>query len=344
MTTTQAYADSFSTSFCEENAFMHFLNERNGNASWTTRHAKDLRIVPLEPDWDAVEPNPGYTMDDLKGILEDTMANTQLMLKARDLALPIRSCAVKTLLDRAKISGTALSRVEKPVLARILNHCLRVASGEALLRIADGKISAVHGGDSSDYAILEMPELFARTAKYLNSNFSGCTFVGGFYDHSSATASWELKDEVLVESYKEALTLHGVGYSDLIPAVRLSTSDVGVSGANLYPTLYTGKRGETITLGSPLSLEHRGEKTMRDFDEMLKLLYSQYQLALGNLTKLLDMEIDHPVNCMLGVCKRIGISKKLAYEAAEQFAAQNGDLPCTAHDIFTTGFQKSYLW
>ena len=37
---------------------------------------------------------------------------------------------------------------------------------------------------------------------------------------------------------------------------------------------------------------------------------------------------------MLGVCKRIGISKKLAYDAAEQFEAQNGDLPCTAHDIY----------
>ena len=334
MTNPKTYADGFSISFREEGSFMDFLRERDGKAAWTTRHAKDLRIAPLEDGTLQVEPNPGYSMDDLKDILEDTMANTQLMLKTKDLTLPVRSCAVKTLLDRAKISGTALNKVEKPVLARILNHCLRVASGEALLRIADGKISAIHGGDSSDYAILEMPELFSRTVKYLNDNFAGCTFAGGFYDHSSATAAWELKDDMLVESYKQALTLHDVAYSELVPAVRLFTSDVGISGANLYPTLYTGKRSGTITLGSPLSLEHRGEKTMRDFDDMLRLLYSQYQLALGNLTKLLDVDIDNPVNCMLGICKRIGVGKKLAYEAAEQFKAQYGEDPCTAHDIY----------
>ena len=336
MTNTKTYADNFSTSFREEGLFMNFLNERHENAAWTTRHAKDLRIASLESDTVLEEKDvPGYTMDDLKDILEDTMANTQLMLKAKDLTLPVRNCAIKTLLDRAKISGTTLNKVEKPVLARILNHCLRIADGEALLRISDGKISAVHGGDSSDYAILEMPELFSRTVQYLNSNFKGCTFAGGFYDHCSATAAWELSNEdALVQSYKEALELHDVAYSELTPAVRLSTSDVGISGANLYPTLYAGQKSGTIALGSPLKLEHRGEKTMQDFENMLNLLYSQYQLALGNLTKLLDLDISNPVNCMLGVCRQIGVGKKLAYEAAEQFKAQNGEDPCTAHDIY----------
>lgn len=335
MTNQRTYADAFTSVFKEEKAFLDFLRERDDRGDWTKRHTRDLRILPLEREnTPEAEPLPGYTQDDLRAILADTMENTRLLLKSKDLVVPIRNCAIKTLLERAKISGPALNRLEKPVLARILNHCLRIASGEALLRIADGKLSAVHGGDSSDYAVLEMPELFNRTIRYLNDHFSGCSFAGGFYDHSTATAVWELADETLVQSYQNALEQHDVPYGPLKPAIRLSTSDVGVSGANLYPTLYTGGREATIVLGSPLRLEHRGEKTIKDFERLLDMLYSQYQFAIGNLARLLDIEIGNPINCMLGICKRIGISKKLAYEATEQFKAQNGDEPCTAHDIY----------
>lgn len=335
MTNQRTYADAFTSVFTEEKAFLDFLRERDDRGDWTKRHTRDLRILPLEREnTPEAESLPGYTQDDLRAILADTMENTRLLLKSKDLVVPIRNCAIKTLLERAKISGPALNRLEKPVLARILNHCLRIASGEALLRIADGKLSAVHGGDSSDYAVLEMPELFNRTIRYLNDHFSGCSFAGGFYDHSTATAVWELADETLVQSYQNALEQHDVPYGPLKPAIRLSTSDVGVSGANLYPTLYTGGREATIVLGSPLKLEHRGEKTIKDFERLLDMLYSQYQFAIGNLARLLDIEIGNPINCMLGICKRIGISKKLAYEATEQFKAQNGDEPCTAHDIY----------
>ena len=335
MANSKPYADAFSSAFEEENAFLDFLRERDDRGEWTKRHTRDLRILPLgtenAPD---AEPLPGYTQDDLREILADTMENTRLLLKSKELVVPIRNCAIKTLLERAKISGSALNRLEKPVLARILNHCLRIASGEALLRISDGKLSAVHGGDSSDYAVLEMPELFGRTVRYLHDRFGGCSFVGGFYDHSTATAIWEITDETLVQSYQNALEQHDVPCGALKPAIRLSTSEVGISGANLYPTLYTGAQEGTIALGSPLKQEHRGEKTMKDFERLLDMLYSQYQFAIGNLAKLLDIEISNPVNCMLGVCKRIGVSKKLAYEAAEQFKAQNGGVPCTAHDIY----------
>ena len=176
MTNQRTYADAFTSVFTEEKAFLDFLRERDDRGDWTKRHTRDLRILPLEREnTPEAESLPGYTQDDLRAILADTMENTRLLLKSKDLVVPIRNCAIKTLLERAKISGPALNRLEKPVLARILNHCLRIASGEALLRIADGKLSAVHGGDSSDYAVLEMPELFNRTIRYLNDHFSGCS-------------------------------------------------------------------------------------------------------------------------------------------------------------------------
>lgn len=335
MTTQKVYADNFSTSFSGEKEFLLFLGQREENAAWETRHAKELRLLALESQTVNLEPDESQTMDDFKAMIEDTMENTRLLLKAKDRVYPVRSCAVKTLLDRAKISGNALKRLEKHVLARMLNYCLKVTSGDALLRIADGKVSAIHAGDRNDYAILELPELFKQTIDYLYSNFESCVFAGGSYDHKMATAVWELSGEDgLIKAYKDALILHSALFDELKPAIRLSSSDVGVSGANLYPTIFAGKRSGTITLGSPLRLEHKNGATIKSFEAQLRLLYAQYQLALGNLTNLLDIQVINPYNCLLGICKRIGISKKLAFEAAELFKNQRGDDPCTAHDVY----------
>ncbi len=109
---------------------------------------------------------------------------------------------------------------------------------------------------------------------------------------------------------------------------------MGVSGANIYPTLLSGGDEKIITLGSPLKLEHKAGATLDKFKSNLPMIYAQYTVAIGNLMNLLKIEIDHPVNCLLGVCKRIGVGKKLAFRAAELFEAPNGDTPCTAHDVY----------
>lgn len=312
---------------------LFWLFSMNGKRTPHGKHgnAKDLRLEALSDGDEDFPVSIGSTAE----ILKDTMENTRLLIKARDLTYPVRGCAVMSLLKRAKINGTALNKVEKPVLARILNHCLKVATGDALLRIADGKVSAVHAGDRNDYAVLEIPELFKRTAEYLEKEFPSRTFAGGSFEHSMVTAVWELSGETsMVKSSQNALTLHGVEYEELKPAIRLTSSDTAFSGANLYPTMFTGKRGGTITLGNPLKPEHKDGADLKDFDEQLKLLCSQYQLAVGKLTKLLGIEVRNPVNCMLRVSKHVGIGKKLAYEAAEQFKVLHGEDPCTAHDVY----------
>ena len=82
---------------------------------------------------------------------------------------PVRSCALKTVLERARISGHALNKVSKSVFAEILNYCMGVASGDSLIKVADEKVSAVHGGDPKDYTVMEMLPLFKATNDFLNS-------------------------------------------------------------------------------------------------------------------------------------------------------------------------------
>ena len=80
MANSKPYADAFSSAFEDENAFLDFLRERDDRGEWTKRHTRDLRILPLgtenAPD---AEPLPGYTQDDLREILADTMENTRLL-------------------------------------------------------------------------------------------------------------------------------------------------------------------------------------------------------------------------------------------------------------------------
>lgn len=72
------------------------------------------------------------------GILEDTLQNTGMLLKVKRQYYPVRSCAIQSILNRAGISGPALRKVDKNVYARILNDCLKVAKGDALLRFSSG--------------------------------------------------------------------------------------------------------------------------------------------------------------------------------------------------------------
>ena len=235
---------------------------------------------------------------------------------------------------RAQINGSSLKKVEKSVLARILNYCLNVGDGEALMKFTEDKISAVHGGDKSDYAVLDMAILFSKTAEFLRASFPGTVYKGGTFDHSLVSALWELSDQdELVNTYKAVLAKNDIEAAGLTPSVRLVTSDVGISGANLYPQLLTDK-GRIIPLGSSLKLEHKNGATMADFEENLTMLYSQYESALKKLASLIEIRIANPVNTMLGVMKKIKIAKKLAFEAIDLFKHQYGEGPCTAHDIY----------
>lgn len=225
--------------------------------------------------------------------------------------------------------------MEKNVYARILNDCLKVAKGDALLRISEGKVSAVLGGDCHDYAVLDMEQVFLHSVDYLTKNFKDCNYLAGFYEHDMASALWELSGEDgLLDAYKKELALHGKTAEEMKPVVRITTSDTGSGGANIYPMLVSGSENITINLGNPLRLGHRNGTRIAEFDAHLKLLYGKYQLAVGNLTRLLGIEIVNPVNCMKGVMDKLGIPRKYEAEAVDLFAAQYGEDPCTAHEIY----------
>ena len=341
----RVFADEFYKGFFREGDFLAFIEEREENSDWEKVKSSELRFYPIADGHRASSMLEEKLREKGKEcVFKDTMEHTRLILKVRDELYPIRSCAIKTILERARVSGNALNKVQKTELAQILNYCMKVAGGDALLRFCEDKISAVHGGDASDYAVLKTPELFRRTVEYLQDNFSGYTFAGASYDHSIVTAVWSLdNEEALLKEYKESLQTHGLPCDEIQLGLRLTTSDTGQSGANLYPMIFFGSELRNIPLGSPLKLHHKNKADLTRFDEQLNLLYAQYSKALGNMQSMMDVYVLHPINAMLGVMKRIGIPKKYATLIAEDYRLKRGDTACSAYEAYLQISEVIYL-
>ena len=108
----KVYADGFTADFWEQNSLLDFLKERQKNSWWKVFPTKLITVSPLK---ESTFEGRQYDKEELKmmiGIFQDTMQNTQLLMEVGDQKFPVRSCAVKSLLDRAKISGNALKKVD----------------------------------------------------------------------------------------------------------------------------------------------------------------------------------------------------------------------------------------
>ena len=338
MTETKVFADDFSCSFRDPNQFLDFLSTRKENSEWLQAPSKSLQFSSIAKGSDLGNLYMQiYEHDGRAEVLVDTIENTSLLLKVNGDNYPVRSCALKTILERARISGHALSKVSKEVYTQILNYCLDVASGNSLIKVADEKISAVHGGDPKDYCVLEMLPLFQKVKDYLELRFPGCQFVTANYDHSLVSAIWRLDGQAddLLDTYRRELAAKGLSAnSAVVPSVRFSTSDVGISGANLYPMLLVGGGSKIVPLGYPIKTEHKGGADLDYFTEQLSMLYARFEEGIEKQTKLLGIDVRYPKTTMLAVLKRIGAPKKSSYEAADLFEVQNGDRPCTAYELY----------
>ena len=339
MTDQKIYADNFRCTFDDPGDFIQFLKERKENSRWMTAPSRNLVFESLEKNTQMGELYLKlYDHDGRAEIIADTMENTSLLLKVNGETYPVRSCAIKSILERARISGHALNKVSKSIFTQILNYCMDVASGDSLIKVADDKVSAVHGGDPKDYAILEILPLVQCVRSILDRDFAGNHFLTANFDHSIVTAIWSLDGQAneLMETYRQAVAEKGVTEAmSARPGLRFTTSDVGVSAANLYPILLLGGSNRIIPLGDPLKLDHKNGADLDDFASSMDQLYACFKESIERQQQLLDVEIRYPYTTMLGVLKRIGITKKMSYEVADLFAGQSGvSSGCNAYQLY----------
>ena len=228
--------DSYYTLFSSYPTLLDYHEEQAKNSRWIRCKVADLQVEPLSESSPLIGNLSAFAAGTSQEAVKDTAENLGLAMRVNGELYPVRMTAYKSLLDRAKIGGTALPKLSREVLAEVLNECLKLYSADALLLIRDEKISAVHSGDEVDYSVLPIDELLKALQAKLDARFSGNEFESGYCDHSLVSASWRMPDqkEDLLGTYAKVLAAQGKATmaSKLMPGIRFMTSDTGVASAN----------------------------------------------------------------------------------------------------------------
>lgn len=195
--------DSYYTLFSSYPMLLDYHEEQAKNSRWISCKVADLQVEPLGKSSPLIGNLPAFAAGTSQEAVDDTAENLGLAMRVNGELYPVRMTAYKSLLDRAKIGGTALPKLSREVLAEVLNECLKLYSADALLLIRDEKISAVHSGDEVDYSVLPIDELLKVLQAKLDARFSGNEFESGYCDHSLVSASWRIQYDV--EGYEEQI-------------------------------------------------------------------------------------------------------------------------------------------
>ena len=328
--------DSYNTTFDSYEQMLDYHRNQSANSRWQRSRVSDLEVAPLDKGSSLTGKLGIFAPGTSQEAVDDTVNNLGLAMMVDHQYYPIRSTAYKSLLDRAKIGGTALPKLSRTDLASVLNACLRLYHAEALLLLRDEKVSAVHSGDETDYSVLPVDELLGVLQKKLDERFPGNEFQTGYCDHSLVSASWKMPDqkEALLKAYTKTLEAKGQKgmAAKLVPGIRFMTSDTGVASAKVSALLMGGQH--PIHIGGCVSVDHRHKKKVSDFELALDQLFAQFGDSVAKLQKLLEIPLQYPVNAMTRVCKKLSMPKKAAVEAISMFEVANGGNAATAHDVF----------
>lgn len=331
----QRCEDNYYVTFSSYLGLLDFHQEQAKGSQWTRCQVNSLGVEPLDKDSPLYGSLGDFAVGTTNEAVEDTAKNLGLAIRVNGELYPVRMTAYKSLLDRAKIGGTALPKLPRPILAETLNACLQLYSSDALVLIRDEKVSAVHSGDEVDYSVLPIDALIETLKKKLDERFPNNEFETGYADHAMSGASWrmpEQKDD-LIGTY--AKTISAMGQSKLadklVPGIRFLTSDTGIASAKVSALLLGGQH--PIHIGGCIAVDHRHGKKVSDFDTELDQLFAQFGKSIKQFEKLLTIELDYPVNAMTRVCKKLSMPKKAAVEAIAMFKMCCG-ATATAHDVF----------
>lgn len=240
----------------------------------------------------------------------------------------LRDDAIRSLCDRAKISGQSLTKISRSVLVSFLKECFKVVKDEdgLIIKIGD-KVSAIL---SDGYKVLEVNDVFESANETFKTSLDA-VFLSAIISKEIFDAVWEIKKfkSEILSCYSTSL----FSSKNTKPIIEVMTSNTGFSGANIYPKL---KRGSLkFPIGKPLVLEHKGESSLKKFKENLELVYSLYKKSLKNFEDLKKIRIIHYKDCFKSVAKKIGLPKKYTALALEDFLDEvDGQNSVSAFDIY----------
>lgn len=340
---TDKRADTYSETFTSYEGLLSEVNEMEENSAW-------IGNVPTETiTMEAVYPIEASRVAGMYGLdptLTMETANpadgTNLILIGGGRAYLVRDTAIPTIQEAAKLSGSALGRMNPNAYSSVLNEGFTVARGCSLFLERYGKLSACHSGSGSGYEIMPISDLLEATRAEAEKRFGEIEFKQGYNSHAFTEAWWTLPaaQSKLVDKYQRALDEAGVvsNYAiNFMPALHFFSSDTANSCATLTPVfIMPGNRAIQLVDGIKVKHTKKGEGKMGTelYREEIGEIYSRFGDFPAAVIRLAGIEIRHPENCVISLCKRYAISKKYGEAAREEVCrCCGGGGRMNAHDL-----------
>ena len=99
--------DSYYTLFSSYPMLLNYHEEQAKNSRWIRCKVADLQVEPLGESSPLIGNLPAFAAGTSQEAVKDTAENLRLAMRVNGELYPVRMTAYKSLLDRAKIGGTA---------------------------------------------------------------------------------------------------------------------------------------------------------------------------------------------------------------------------------------------
>ncbi len=286
--------------------------------------------------------------------ISEQMADTKLALKypvGDDIkCYPVAPTSFRTVLQRVGGDCTALTSLKETRTrneisptdrATICNMLTKYTKGKSLLLVGDELVLA---DLSSDYVRLPFSELLDITETELNEKFEYVRYVRGSISHESSSAEFLFQDDETDSNLMDAFSKIGIDTADYNAHIKVLTSDVGLSGANIYPFIKSETTGTMISIGTPIKLEHIGNADLEKFRTNLLSCFASFIDCSEHLEQMCSIKINNPADTIYNIGRKVGLPEKLIKEAYEDFDAEY-PFTCKGTDVYVKLFDilDSYI-
>lgn len=349
------FSDNYSETHNNVLDFITFLEDMEENSKrWDVNlkniSAKNIALGPiLAPH---VQETNNFYNASLEAIAETVddgssggVAGSRMLVTApidgETKAFLLSSTGLASLISRAGLDCPVIHKLNIEDLEKTINTALKYA-GEKQVSILhrEDKIRAFNGANT--YVSLSPCKMITAIVKMLDSSYNGYTFKGGNYTHQKVMCSFELTGDTteIMETYKNACEgIGSVKNKNLKVCFDFQTSEIGDDCAVISVSLVRGQL--KIVLGSPISVVHNGDVSEETFINQLPQLLAKTKDLVAGLQKLMDLEVKHPINCILNLAKYAGLAKTQTMSAIAEFQnymdnmlKDDKNAKFTAHDVF----------
>lgn len=245
-------------------------------------------------------------------------------------------------LDCPSLIDGAFAKQHKARLEELINSVLESnddSGKEPFMSMAylhGDNIVACH---SKDYRPLEISELIEQLKESLEKRYEKVEFFDGSYCDDFTIADFIIRDRQVIRALEHVVS-GGAKYYDAVLSVRLVTSNLGLSGANLYPLFLFKTTPEQRTYSvlpateKRIVLEHKGDANIEKFAKNCEKMFGLIEFLPQNIAALNGMIVHYPTHCLINVAEKVGIPAKYVKPVAEDVAFLYQGCEPTAKEIY----------